>query len=109
MSHSLKRKSNTNSCFINEDEDKSQSIKKSCKDKRKISDIFEIMMSNGRYLSKNMDKFKVESVQLTCYFCGCTENLNECHKCKNNVCYLRSGCSMMNTNNNNLLYCLDCL
>lgn len=106
MSHSGKRKVNSQHCSTNEHETNS---KKSCKDKKRVSGIFAVMMSNGRHLAKNMDRFQVESAARACYFCGCTENLHECHSCRSVVCYLRSGCSMLNSSDESMLYCLDCL
>lgn len=106
MSHSGKRKVNSQHCSTNEHETNS---KKSCKDKKRVSGIFAVMMSNGRHLGKNMDRFQVESAARACYFCGCTENLHECHSCRSVVCYLRSGCSMLNSSDESMLYCLDCL
>lgn len=106
MSHSGKRKVNSQHCSTNEHETNS---KKSCKDKKRVSGIFAVMMSNGRHLAKNMDRFQVESAASACYFCGCTENLHECHSCRSVVCYLRSGCSMLNSSDESMLYCLDCL
>lgn len=103
MSQSGKRKLDEN-CSINEDGKR----KKESKDKR-VCGIFAELMSNGRHLAKNMDKFQVERAESTCYFCGCTENLDVCHCCQKVVCYLRSGCSMLNSRDESMLYCLDCL
>lgn len=85
--------------------------KKSCfvKANHKLSSTFHIMMANGRHLSSNMDKFTIKNEVDCCYFCGIEDGIDECVSCNNKVCYLRSGCSMMNVNDCSKLYCLDCL
>jgi len=112
MSHKVKRKI-TNEDSTNEEPivDKRQDNKKSCTKQITHNGIFDTMMTNARYLGSNMAKFRVNaSDELdSCYYCGVTENIEECYKCKSKVCYLRSGCSMLNNNDESNLYCLDCI
>ena len=103
MSHKVKRKI-TNEDSTNEEPivDKRQDNKKSCTKQITHNGIFDTMMTNARYLGSNMAKFRVNaSDELdSCYYCGVTES---------KVCYLRSGCSMLNNSDGSNLYCLDCI
>ena len=98
---------------INEEVLNKRIEKKSCfvKPKNVLNNTFQIMMTNGRHLGSNMCKFSVkDSVDVVCcYFCGIEDNIEQCVKCGSRVCYLKNGCSMLNSNDNSKLYCLDCM